>query len=69
MDITLKEVETNTGYITFVCPVCGADVHVHEDDEDSLYWTLLSMRLHCDPTYRGSSLLPSGECAVCGCKG
>jgi predicted RNA-binding Zn-ribbon protein involved in translation (DUF1610 family) len=25
MDIILKNVETNSGYITFTCPVCGAD--------------------------------------------
>lgn len=32
MDIILKNVETNSGYITFTCPVCGADAHVSDSD-------------------------------------
>lgn len=70
MDITIEKVETHTGVVEFVCPVCNATAHVHKGDEnkDDLYFTLWAICRHNDPTYYGNSRLPSGACAVCGCK-
>jgi hypothetical protein len=63
MDIILKEVEINTGYITFICPVCGADVHVDEDDTMDIYW-MIRQAYHMDTDRR----FRDGSCKVCGRK-
>ncbi len=72
-DILLKNVRVNAGCIIFECPVCGADAQVHKqppkEGENSLYWTLLAIYRHIDPTYYGNSRLSDGSCAACGCKG
>ena len=65
MDIILKDVEVNTGYITFTCPVCGADAHVGAADASEVYWMIRSSSIQRDdynPRFR------DGRCKVCGCK-
>lgn len=66
MDVTLKEVEVNTGYITFVCPVCGADVHVDEDATMDIYWMMRSV-VHIGADQKDYRFR-DGRCKVCGCK-
>ena len=66
MNITLKEVEINTEYITFVCPVCGADVHIHQyEGSDEIYWMIKAIVMYQNGEI---SKMLSGKCRVCGCK-
>ena len=66
MDIILKDVEVNLGYITFTCPKCGADAHVHGEDGHELYWIVRSMEGYADDDV---CRFKDGRCKVCGCRG
>ena len=65
MDILLKDVEVNSGYITLTCPMCGADVHVHSDDAEELYWLVRSFDVYSKSK---SPRFIDGRCKTCGCK-
>jgi hypothetical protein len=65
MDVTLKNVEANDGYIVFTCPKCGADAHVQGEDGHELYWMVRSMEVYVDDVV---CQFRDGKCKVCGCK-
>ena len=66
MNITLKDVEVNTGYITFECPVCGADAHVGAAEANEVYWMIRSASVYREDS--NNSRFRDGRCKVCGSK-